>query len=123
VEADKQLLSTPNRWGAKIAGWTQQCAGKFVVRWGVFLHVKKADLFSFGGPDLADRMSQFERLVASQSFFTRIDLFDNGRVGIRKNLLRFGTAPSAIAVVIPVNFGCHLCSFLSESGCGMRRDV
>lgn len=69
VEADKQLLSAPYRWGTKFAGWTQQGAGQFVVRWGVFLHVKESDLFSFGRPDLADRVSQFEGLRAAQSFF------------------------------------------------------
>ncbi len=108
MEADKQLLSAPYRWGTKIAGWTQQSAGKFVVRWGVFGHVKERDFFSFGGPDLADRVGQFEGLRAAKSFLARIDLFNNGSMGIRKNLLRFGTAPSAIAVVIPIDFGCHV---------------
>ncbi len=68
VEADKQLLSAPYRWGTKIASWTQQGARKFVVRRGIFFHVEESDFFSFGGPDLVDRVSQFEGLRAAQPF-------------------------------------------------------
>ena len=45
-------------------------------------------------------------------FFTalglaRVNLFDDRGIGIRKKLLRLGATHSAIAMVVPVDTGCH----------------
>ena len=56
-----------------------------------------------GDPQLASLAGQGKRLLGVVRVFLGIDLFDDRCTGLGKEPLRFGTAGSAVAVVVPVD--------------------
>jgi hypothetical protein len=105
VETDEQAVSRAGGGGPQVPRGTNHVLPEFGVGRGVLIHVEVHELFSFGDKDVPNGMGQLHGFGGRQLVFTRIDLFDDRSLRIRKKLLRAFTGGSAGAMIVPVDLG------------------
>ena len=104
VETDDQRFALAKRGSAQVAGGTEQQFLEGLRIRLVFLEIHVHDLLAFRHVHLVDLLHQGQRIISLKRGLPGVYFFGCFNLSVRKKLLRFSTALSALPMVTPIDF-------------------